>query len=42
MLAAALALSALRVGCRGGGAAAGCGITAFVVLELVRAGETST
>lgn len=32
-----IALSALRFGRRGGAAAAGCGISAFVVLELVRA-----
>ena len=32
-----IALSALRFGRRGGAAAAGCGIAAFVVLELVRA-----
>lgn len=32
-----IALSALRFGRRGGAAAAGCGIAAFVLLELVRA-----
>ena len=32
-----IALSALRFGRRGGAGAAGCGIAAFVVLELVRA-----
>ena len=32
-----ISLSALRFGRRGGAIAAGCGITAFVVMELVRA-----